>query len=161
MEIKKGYKMTDVGVIPEDWEVKSIGEVLSICNGMDYKHLNIGNYPVYGTGGLIAKVDDYLFEGESVCIGRKGTIDAPIYLNEKTVIDMLAIIEDGFSMVSEISTSNQVSNSLDTKINGGFSTKALLDKLLRIQLDASVESEHAEENQSNVKQEKVHTNVSL
>ena len=48
---------------------------------------------------------------------------------------MLAIIEDGFSMVSEISTSNQVSNSLDTKINGGFSTKALLDKLLRIQLD--------------------------
>ena len=75
--------MTDVGVIPEDWEVKSIGEVLSICNGMDYKHLNIGNYPVYGTGGLIAKVDDYLFEGESVCIGRKGTIDAPIYLNEK------------------------------------------------------------------------------
>ena len=85
----------------------------------------------------------------------------PIYLNEKTVIDMLAIIEDGFSMVSEISTSNQVSNSLDTKINGGFSTKALLDKLLRIQLDASVESEHAEENQSNVKQEKVHTNVSL
>ena len=83
MEIKKGYKMTDVGVIPEDWEVKSIGEVLSICNGMDYKHLNIGNYPVYGTGGLIAKVDDYLFEGESVCIGRKGTIDNPIYLNEK------------------------------------------------------------------------------
>ena len=75
--------MTDVGVIPEDWEVKSIGEVLSICNGMDYKHLNIGNYPVYGTGGLIARVDDYLFEGESVCIGRKGTIDAPIYLNEK------------------------------------------------------------------------------
>ena len=83
MEIKKGYKMTDVGVIPEDWEVKSIGEVLSICNGMDYKHLNRGKYPVYGTGGLIARVDDYLFEGESVCIGRKGTIDNPIYLNEK------------------------------------------------------------------------------
>lgn len=75
--------MTDVGVIPEDWEVKSIGEVLSICNGMDYKHLNRGNYPVYGTGGLIARVDDFLFEGESVCIGRKGTIDTPIYLNEK------------------------------------------------------------------------------
>lgn len=64
---------------------------------------------------------------------------------KKTVIDMLAIIEDGFSMVSEISTSNQVSNSLDTKINGGFSTKALLDKLLRIQLDVSVESKHAKE----------------
>ena len=35
MEIKKGYKMTDVGVIPEDWEVKSIGEMYSFKNGLN------------------------------------------------------------------------------------------------------------------------------
>lgn len=28
----------------------------------------------------------------------------PVYINEKIVIDMLAIIEDGFSAVSQIST---------------------------------------------------------
>ena len=33
MEIKKGYKMTDVGVIPEDWEVKSIGEIAKTTSG--------------------------------------------------------------------------------------------------------------------------------
>jgi len=34
MTIKKGYKQTDIGVIPEDWEVKSIGEIaLKFLNG--------------------------------------------------------------------------------------------------------------------------------
>ena len=33
MEIKKGYKMTDVGEIPEDWEVKSIGEIAKTTSG--------------------------------------------------------------------------------------------------------------------------------
>lgn len=92
---------------------------------------------------------------------KKEQLIIPVYLNEKTVIDMLAIIEDGFSMVSEINTSSQVNNSVDSKIGAGFSTKALLDKLLKIQLEASIEEERAEGNQSNVKKEKVHTNVSL
>lgn len=85
----------------------------------------------------------------------------PIYLNEKTVLDMLAIIEDGFSMVSEISSSNQTAGTTDIKLNGGFSTKALLDKLLKIQLDASVEREKTTDDSSQIKLEKVHTNVSL
>ena len=34
----------------------------------------------------------------------------PVYLNEKVVLDMLAILQDGFSMVSEISTTSQESN---------------------------------------------------
>ncbi len=32
MEVKPGYKQTEVGVIPEDWKVRSIGESYSICN---------------------------------------------------------------------------------------------------------------------------------
>jgi len=85
----------------------------------------------------------------------------PIYLNEKTVLDMLAIIEDGFSMVSEISSSSQTTGTTDVKVNGGFSTKTLLDKLLKIQLDGSFEKETVNGDSSQVKLEKVHTNVSL
>ncbi len=33
MEVKKGYKRTEVGVIPEDWEVKTIGGLFSISGG--------------------------------------------------------------------------------------------------------------------------------
>jgi type I restriction enzyme S subunit len=63
-----------------DWEEKTLGEVLTIGSGKDYKHLNTGLYPVYGTGGQMTFVDDYLYDGESVGIGRKGTIDKPVYL---------------------------------------------------------------------------------
>ncbi|MGD7070509.1 restriction endonuclease subunit S [Acetobacter sp. AAB5] len=38
-------------------------------------------YPVYGTGGIISYSDEYLFEGPSIIIGRKGTIDTPRYVN--------------------------------------------------------------------------------
>lgn len=66
-----------------NWEIKPIGDVLIIGSGKDYKHLSPGLIPVYGTGGYMLSVNDYLYEGESVCIGRKGTIDRPILLNGK------------------------------------------------------------------------------
>ncbi len=65
------------------WEKKIIGNILKIGSGKDYKHLNVGYIPVYGTGGLMTYVDDFLYEGETVCIGRKGTIDKPFYFNGK------------------------------------------------------------------------------
>lgn len=73
------FKDTEVGRIPEDWEVKALGDVLSVGNGKDYKHLSFGDIPVYGTGGYMTSVSDYLHDGETVCIGRKGTIDEPQY----------------------------------------------------------------------------------
>ena len=66
-----------------EWEEKIIEDILKIGSGKDYKHLSIGNIPVYGTGGYMTSVDGYLYEGESVCIGRKGTIDKPVFLNGK------------------------------------------------------------------------------
>ncbi|WP_446784651.1 restriction endonuclease subunit S [Macellibacteroides fermentans] len=66
-----------------DWQEKKIGEILTIGSGKDYKHLSEGNIPVFGTGGLMTRVNDYLYEGETVCIGRKGTIDKPMYYSGK------------------------------------------------------------------------------
>lgn len=83
MEIRKGYKKTEVGIIPEDWEVKILDNLLTFGSGQDYNHLSRGPIPVYGTGGIMTTVDSYLFNGESVGIGRKGTIDKPIYLSGK------------------------------------------------------------------------------
>lgn len=66
-----------------EWEEKSIGKVLTVGSGKDYKHLSDGNIPVYGTGGYMLSVNDYLYDGESVGIGRKGTIDKPMFLSGK------------------------------------------------------------------------------
>lgn len=64
----------------EPWEEKKLGEIVMVHSGRDYKHLNYGNIPVYGTGGYMLSVDDYLSDIDAVGIGRKGTIDKPQYL---------------------------------------------------------------------------------
>lgn len=66
-----------------EWEEKKLGEVLKVGSGRDYKHLKEGNIPVFGTGGYMTSVNEFLFDGESVCIGRKGTINKPFYFNGK------------------------------------------------------------------------------
>ena len=67
----------------EDWKKKQLGDILSVGNGRDHKHLANGNIPVYGSGGYMRSVNEYLYDGESVCIGRKGTINNPIFLSGK------------------------------------------------------------------------------
>jgi type I restriction enzyme S subunit len=61
------------------WNRKKLRELLTIGSGKDYKHLKTGNIPVYGTGGLMAKVDTPIHTGKTVFIGRKGSIDKPFY----------------------------------------------------------------------------------
>lgn len=63
-----------------EWEEKKFGQLFSIGSGRDYKHLEEGEIPVYGSGGIMTYVNEYLYDGESVGIGRKGTIDKPIFL---------------------------------------------------------------------------------
>ncbi|MFR1815799.1 restriction endonuclease subunit S [Dysgonomonas capnocytophagoides] len=65
------------------WKSCKIGDILKIGSGRDYKHLETGNIPVFGTGGYMLSVNDYLYDGESVCIGRKGTINKPLFLYGK------------------------------------------------------------------------------
>lgn len=64
-----------------EWKECEIGNILKIGSGKDYKHLSKGDIPVFGTGGYMTSVNDYLFDGETVCIGRKGTINKPFYFN--------------------------------------------------------------------------------
>ena len=66
-----------------DWLKLKYKDVLTIKYGKDHKSLNDGDIPVLGTGGIMRYVDSYLYDGESILIGRKGTIDKPQYINEK------------------------------------------------------------------------------
>ncbi|WP_106915239.1 restriction endonuclease subunit S [Chryseobacterium aurantiacum] len=65
------------------WEEYIISDILTIGNGKDHKHLQKGTIPVFGTGGIMRFVDGFLYDGETVCIGRKGTIDKPLYHSGK------------------------------------------------------------------------------
>lgn len=73
-----------IGEIPEHWEVKRLKYVLNINNGSDYKHIQTNEgYPVIGSGGQFAYASEYMYDGEVVFLGRKGTIDKPLYFNGK------------------------------------------------------------------------------
>jgi len=64
----------------DGWKSFILAEILKVNSGRDYKKLNEGNIPVYGTGGYMLSVDDKLSSRDAIGIGRKGTIDKPQYL---------------------------------------------------------------------------------
>ena len=73
---------SELGKIPKGWRVGSLSELLEIKYGKDHKKLNDGNIPVYGSGGIMRKVDKFLYSGESVLIPRKGTLNNVLYVDE-------------------------------------------------------------------------------
>lgn len=58
-------------------------DLLSIQNGKDYRNLNHGDIPVYGTGGIIAHVNAFLSDRESILLPRKGTLNNIMYVSGK------------------------------------------------------------------------------
>lgn len=68
--------------IPEFWEIVSLETFVEIKYGKDHKKLAEGEYPVYGSGGIMRYVDKFLYNGESVLVPRKGTLNNVMYINE-------------------------------------------------------------------------------
>lgn len=69
----------------EDWIECKFADVLNIKNGKNQKLVENpeGIYPIYGSSGIIGWADEYLCEEETTIIGRKGTINTPIFVNTK------------------------------------------------------------------------------
>ena len=65
-----------------DVEYKTLGEVVTIKHGKDYKGLGNGDIPVYGSGGIMTYVDTYSYNKPTVLIPRKGTITNIFYVDE-------------------------------------------------------------------------------
>ena len=59
-------------------------DVLEIKNGRNQKAVENpeGKYPIYGSGGVMGYADDYICEGQTVVVGRKGSINNPLYVEE-------------------------------------------------------------------------------
>jgi type I restriction enzyme S subunit len=69
----------------EDWIECELGEVCNIISGKNQKEVltTDGKYPIYGSGGIFGRANSYLCEAGTTVIGRKGTINSPIYVSEK------------------------------------------------------------------------------
>lgn len=85
MKAYPAYKDSGVewlGEIPEGWVTAPLKTTANILNGADYKLVESEHgYPVIGSGGPFATASEYLYDGKSVLLGRKGTIDRPLYID--------------------------------------------------------------------------------
>ncbi|MBM7614808.1 restriction endonuclease subunit S [Alkaliphilus hydrothermalis] len=68
------FKDTEIGRIPEEWEVKDLGEVFKLSSGnfLSQKNIVLGEYPVYGGNGITGYHNQYLIEESKIVIGRVG-----------------------------------------------------------------------------------------
>jgi type I restriction enzyme S subunit len=80
------YKESGVdwlGKVPESWTLCPLKHMADIKNGHDYKSVETEEgYPVIGSGGQFTYASHFLYARESVLLGRKGTIDKPLYIDE-------------------------------------------------------------------------------
>ena len=78
MELKPGYKQTEVGAIPEDWEITTVGDAFEIHNTLRFPISNAvretmpGPYPYYGPTSIQGYINEYRVEGEYALIGEDG-----------------------------------------------------------------------------------------
>ena len=68
----------------DSYKKTKIGNCLKIKSGQDQKGISCenGKYNIYGTGGIIGTTNSFLYDKQSVGIGRKGTIDKPFFFDE-------------------------------------------------------------------------------
>lgn len=74
--------MSNIKKLLEGIEVewKTLGKVAKIKNGKDWKQLQEGNIPVYGSGGIMAYVNTFTYNKPTVLIPRKGSITNIFYV---------------------------------------------------------------------------------
>jgi type I restriction enzyme S subunit len=77
--------MTQKNKLPKDWRIKTLGEVCEIKSGKNQKKVinPNGKYPIYGSSGIFGYADEYICDENTTIIGRKGTINSPIYVTTK------------------------------------------------------------------------------
>ena len=69
--------------IPTSWSIKRFKYCAHICNGGEYSDIEVeeGGYPVIGSGGEFARASKFSYYGKSVLLGRKGTVDKPLFVD--------------------------------------------------------------------------------
>ena len=64
------------------WKQGHLSDLITVRYGKDHKKLADGEYPVYGSGGIMRYAERHLYDRESVLIPRKGTLNNVMYVNE-------------------------------------------------------------------------------
>ena len=71
--------------LPNNWCLCHFGDIATVINGKNQSKVENpnGKYPIYGSGGIMGRADDYICPENCTIIGRKGSINNPIFVEEK------------------------------------------------------------------------------
>lgn len=74
-----------LSAIPESWTWCHFGDISDVINGKNQSQVedDTGEYPIYGSGGIMGYANDYICPENCTIIGRKGSINNPIFVEEK------------------------------------------------------------------------------
>lgn len=97
----KGYKDSELGKIPEDWEIFNIGDLLSITTGdkNTQDKVSDGAYPFFVRSQIIETSNTYSFDGEGVLTAGDGVGTGKIfhYINGKCDIHQRVYLMSNFN----------------------------------------------------------------
>jgi len=86
-EKKKGYKQTEVGVIPNDWDFDEIEKMTDITTGAKntQDRVSDGDYPFFVRSQTVERINSYSFDGEAVLTAGDGVGTGKVfhYINGK------------------------------------------------------------------------------
>jgi type I restriction enzyme, S subunit len=104
MDVKPGFRKTDVGVIPNDWKVAKLSEVCSMKSGEGITSASIdlfSKYPCYGGNGLRGYTSSFTHDGCYALIGRQGAlcgnvlvVSGKIFASEHAVVVTASTVTD-------------------------------------------------------------------
>jgi type I restriction enzyme S subunit len=74
MGVRPGYKQTEVGIFPDEWECVTLGDLISLQRGHDltWRDRRPGDVPVMGSAGQNGFHDTAIAKAPGVVLGRSG-----------------------------------------------------------------------------------------
>ena len=84
-------------IYQKSYSRKKANSYISILGGVPCSYDPKGFIPVYGSGGIFQKTNQILYSGESVLVGRKGTLNKPFYLSSSSqfwIVDTVYCIQN-------------------------------------------------------------------
>lgn len=101
MREMKDSGVASIGTIPTDWSIRKFKTLAKLCNGREVCAEG-GDVPVYGSGGVFKWTNKPLHTGESLLMGRKGTIDNPMLVNGSFwTVDTMFYTSEFFDVVGK------------------------------------------------------------
>ncbi len=81
MEVRAGYKQSEVGVIPDDWKLEYIENLAHITTGSRNTQDRIadGEYPFFVRSQTVERINSYSFDGEAVLTAGDGVGTGKIF----------------------------------------------------------------------------------